>query len=200
MLEVTIEQLEADPHPLLARLREDGAGGVGSGARRLARHAARPCPRGDARLRGRSRWTIRASPPGRWWGGACSRRTATSTLATAPRSRGRSGWTRCASASPAAVEAETERLIDALEPAGGPSCAAGWRAAGRARSSPRARARGRRRRAMLGWYDAIVDAGDGGHAGRPHRGGPRAPARRDRRSRSSATRRVAPACRPAPAL
>ena len=111
--------------------------------------------------------------PGRRAEHADARRRAR-TGATARRSRGRSGSTRCASASPRPCEEEIDRLLDAIAPAGrGRAAARARRPARRRGGHPRARPRGEAGTAeVLGWYDAIVasvteiTAGHGADRGR----------------------------------
>ena len=66
----------------------------------------------------RSPSTTRASRPGRWSAPACSRSTATSTSATARRSRGRFACSPSGSASPTWSPTRSTRLVDAVEPDG----------------------------------------------------------------------------------
>ena len=167
-------------HPRRARLRPASAARAPARASRC-----RGCPRStagssraatlalqvDARSRRPSPSTTRASRPGRWSARACSRSTAPSTRrhrgpvrAAVPARRGaRRG-------SPRRLE-ETDRLIDALEPAGRAELRRGLAGPLAVRSSPaRSGSRIADAGAVLGWYDAIVAAVTEMTAGKPVRG------------------------------
>jgi cytochrome P450 len=167
MPSVTIEELEADPHPLLARLRETepvawvpALGGWFVTRRDLALAVMRDSeaftvddPRfSTGQVVGRSMLTTDGEEH---------------TRQRAPFARPfrldavRERFT-------AAVEGDADRLIDALEPAGRGELRRGL--AGPLATLTMAHALGLEDvgvDAMLGWYDAIVDATSGLSAGRP---------------------------------
>jgi cytochrome P450 len=163
----TLEELEADPHPLLARLRDTEPvawlpelGGWLVTRRDLALVVMR-----DAE-------TFTVDDPRFSTGQVVGRSMLTSDGDEHARQRApfarpfrldavRERFT-------GAVEAETDRLIDALEPRGGAELRRGL--AGPLAAQTMAVALGLEDvgvEAMLGWYDAIVDATSGLSAGRP---------------------------------
>ena len=189
---VTLAELDADPHPVLARLRAaepvswvPALGGWLVTRRDLAMQV----------MRDPETFTVddERFSTGQVVGPSMLSLDGESTGATARRSPSRSGSTRCASASPSRCAEETDRLLDAVADAGeaelrrelaGPLAAAivthalGLRDAGTAE--------------VLAWYDAIVASVTEITAGTRADGGRRARLRRAARgdgARAASARR-----------